>query len=170
MDSWIQTFTGKHIDVFNPKVEDIDIIDIAHALAMKCRFNGHSNSFYSVAEHCVRMTIWPLPGDVRLRLMHDAAEAYIPDVSTPIKERLNFHNIIEDNLFKIISLKFQLPLYNNDIRKADQIMLATEIRDLMNDPKDWGLQYQPYSSRIKPWRWQHAKKIFLLIAEGVGLK
>src|SRR5437867_735279 len=50
---WLRTFTGKVIDPTNIKVSDIDLIDIGHALSNICRFGGHSNTFHSVAEHCL---------------------------------------------------------------------------------------------------------------------
>lgn len=48
---WIQTYSGKKFEPLNPSIDSIDIIDIAHSLSMICRFNGHSQRFYSVAEH-----------------------------------------------------------------------------------------------------------------------
>ena len=50
---WLQTFTGKKIDLINPTREMVDIEDIAHSLSMICRYNGHCRDFYSVAEHSV---------------------------------------------------------------------------------------------------------------------
>jgi len=49
---WIQTYTGKPFWILEPHADDIDIVDIAHALSMLCRYNGHTKRFYSVAEHC----------------------------------------------------------------------------------------------------------------------
>ena len=50
---WIQTYSGKKFYPLDPRPEDIDIRDIAHALSLNCRFNGHCRCFYSVAEHSV---------------------------------------------------------------------------------------------------------------------
>jgi hypothetical protein len=170
MESWIQTYTGKHFDIFNPRIEDICIEDIAHGLSLQCRFNGHCNKFYSIAEHCIRMACWDLPGDPKQRLFHDAAEAYIGDIPSPIKQNLSEFEKIEENLLEIIFKKFKIQLYNKDIiKKADLIMLATEVRDLMNNPNDWKSLPTPYHEKINPWDWKLAQVIFIKTAEGYGI-
>jgi hypothetical protein len=54
--NWIQTFTGRQYWPLDPREGDVYIEDIAHALSLQCRFTGHCRSFYSVAEHCVRVS------------------------------------------------------------------------------------------------------------------
>lgn len=88
--SWMETYTGRKFWPANPRAQDITIFDIAHALSLKCRYNGHSKSFYSVAEHSVALALYArvreLPVATQLELlMHDGAEAYLPDVPRPIK-------------------------------------------------------------------------------------
>ena len=74
--SWLQTYTGKKFYPFDPREEEVDILDIAHALSQLCRFGGHTKEFYSVAEHCVLVSMC-CPSEVKLLgLLHDAAEAY----------------------------------------------------------------------------------------------
>ena len=51
MKRTVYTYSGRLVDVLNPKPGDIAPEDIAHALACTCRFNGHSRGFYSVAQH-----------------------------------------------------------------------------------------------------------------------
>ena len=177
-NTWTQLYTKKEFDIFNPKVEDIDIQDIAHALAMKCRFNGHCDQFYSVAEHCVRMSFWDLPGSPEWCLMHDAAEAYLPDIARPIKPTTYFQyqnrfikfEEIENNILNLISQRFNLSPYNKDeIKKADDIMCATEARDLMGNPTNWDLPFSPYSEKIKPWSWRKAERNFLKMAKQLNI-
>jgi 5'-deoxynucleotidase YfbR-like HD superfamily hydrolase len=98
----IATYTGKLISCLDPRPEDIDIGDIAHALSLICRFNGHCNRFYSVAEHSVRVSVLAaelaeseslaehlVTRAALLGLMHDAAEAYPPgDLAGPVKRYL----------------------------------------------------------------------------------
>lgn len=107
----IQTKGGHQIDLENPAVEDIDIEDIAHSLSMQCRYNGHVRKFYSVAEHCVHVSkataqvgYLPLWG-----LLHDAGEAYVSDIITPIKECLPKFNEIEAKVLGVVAEKFSLP-------------------------------------------------------------
>jgi hypothetical protein len=90
----MMTYTGKLIDIERPRLEDIDIRDIAHALSMTCRFGGHCRDFYSVAEHSLLVEqygkLGPWKGEWNPRyglhfLLHDAAEAYLGDVINPLK-------------------------------------------------------------------------------------
>lgn len=131
--SWIHTFTGKKFFPFNPKTEDIDIVDIAHALSNKCRFNGHTNRFYSVAQHSV---IVSLITDSLEGLLHDAGEAYLPDVPSPIKGFLPLLVEAENNIMKCVTKKFTLCWCTDtdyNVKMADKVALLTEIRDLMGN-------------------------------------
>jgi hypothetical protein len=94
MNSYIITASGRRVHIFRPKMSEIDFGDIAHSLAMQCRFNGHTPRFYSVAEHCchVHDMMFDGPEDecrALAGLLHDAAEAYIGDIVTPLKRKLH---------------------------------------------------------------------------------
>jgi hypothetical protein len=54
---WIQTFSGRRFYPADPRPDDMDIGDVAHALSMVCRFNGHVRFHYSVAQHAV-LSAW----------------------------------------------------------------------------------------------------------------
>lgn len=144
----IQTYTGKMVDPTNLKVDDIDIVDIAHALSNKCRFGCHCRVFYSVAEHSLRLSYHPeLPSEHALwGLLHDAAEAYIGDVTTPLKQklRLRSENVgldeLEQEILGTIASCYDLqPLGMPQIvNTVDQHMYATEAADLMTvDMSRW---------------------------------
>jgi uncharacterized protein len=85
---WIQTYTGRRVYPLDPSPEDIDIADIAHALSNVCRFTGHVREFYSVAQHSVIVSECVPAPFALLGLMHDAPEAYIGDISRPLKKSL----------------------------------------------------------------------------------
>ena len=98
MDNWIMTYSGTPIAPLDPTPDDIKVVDIAHALAMTCRWAGHCHTFYSVAEHSVRvadlcvalgekegLSKAELKDLEMLGLMHDATEAYVGDIPRPIK-------------------------------------------------------------------------------------
>lgn len=87
-NDWIQTYTGKKFFPLHPHQNEYVIEDIAHALSMKCRFAGHCNAFYSVAEHSVKVSRIVAPESQLWGLLHDAAEAYLPDVCQPIKSQI----------------------------------------------------------------------------------
>lgn len=126
----INTLSGKEINPYAPKAEDIDIRDIAHALSMQCRFNGHVPRFYSVAEHSVLVSDL-LPDNLKLAgLLHDAAEAYLGDVISPIKVNMANYLDLEAQMEAVIFESFGLnPDLIKDIKYADQYALSLE--------KDW---------------------------------
>jgi hypothetical protein len=131
----IRTYTGKYLDVFNPDPEQIDILDIAHALANTCRFGGHTREFYSVAQHSI-MVAELVPPELKLQaLMHDAAEAYLTDIPTPIKKRLPGYVELEDNLMKVIAARFGFdwPMAD-EVKAADKAELEYEWYNYMNPP------------------------------------
>lgn len=105
----IYTHTNRLVNPLNLRPLDIDIIDIAHALSHLCRFTGHTRQFYSVAQHSVELSYHVDPDNARWALLHDAAEAYLGDVATPIKECLPIYRQWEDNALAIIARSFSLP-------------------------------------------------------------
>jgi 5'-deoxynucleotidase YfbR-like HD superfamily hydrolase len=86
--SWIQTYTGKPFWPLEPELGEIDIVDIAHALSMQCRYSGHTKRFYSVAEHSVHISNSVSPENALWGLLHDASEAYLVDIPRPLKPYL----------------------------------------------------------------------------------
>lgn len=167
----ILTYTGTFLDPLNPESSEIHLNDIAHSLAMLCRFTGHSSKFYSVAEHSVRIselleerefdTSSLLAG-----LLHDAAEAYLGDISYPIKHENEVGELFqqhEDRLTPIIFKKFELAWPpSEEIKWADRVLLHTELRDLMPYPNDhFTLEgYEVLPETIKPWGPEQAEAEF----------
>lgn len=109
--------------------------DIARGLGHTCRFNGQCSEFYSVAQHSIHVA--ELVNEDRLRLpalLHDAAEAYIGDIITPIKQLLPFMFWLERRIQRQLWRHFGLEVSAEDwaeIKKADLRALATEKRDLL---------------------------------------
>lgn len=81
----IETHTGLYLDLANPKPEQISIRDLARGLSQVCRFGAQTNRFYSVAEHSVRCSLHAPVGYRLAALLHDAHEAYIGDITAPMK-------------------------------------------------------------------------------------
>ena len=114
IENWLQTRTGKLVDVQNPTPDMVDLEDIAHALSMTCRYAGHCCEFYSVAEHSVLVATLGHRHDLAPEfnlalLMHDAAEAYIGDIISPVKRLLApGSNELENRWLAAIEKKFDL--------------------------------------------------------------
>lgn len=130
MNGIIETRTGLAVNVLEPQPEMIDVNDIAWALSHICRFMGHSSRFYSVAEHCIRGSILCSPENVLWFLMHDAAEAYVGDIASPLKTEA--HREVEKRVLRVIATKYGLswPM-PTEVHEIDTRMLATEARELM---------------------------------------
>jgi 5'-deoxynucleotidase YfbR-like HD superfamily hydrolase len=129
----IRTNSGVFMNVFEPTLEMIQIEDIAHALASLPRFGGHLNKHYSVAQHSVMcaMRVTTLE-DKRAALLHDASEAYMLDIPTPIKAKLPDYKIYEANLMTKIAEKFsfEFPL-SKEVKRVDEEMLHLEWDNLV---------------------------------------
>ncbi len=151
---WIQTYTGRQFWPLDARCEEIVIEDIAHALGNICRFAGHSRMFYSVAQHSVLVSRI-VPAEFALwGLLHDAGEAYLGDVVTPLKS-LDFmtpYREAEDILMKVVCERFGLSHRRPKcVWEADRIALATEHRDLMPmRPQKWADLPEPLPERIDP--------------------
>lgn len=141
MSPWIETVSGISFEFLEPKPEQIDIEDIAHALSMTCRYTGHCREFYSVAEHSSLCSLL-LPPELKLAgLLHDASEAYITDVASPIKAHLSNYQAIEDGIMEVVAKKFgfEYPLHPA-VKYVDLVMLSTEAWHLMGGQgKNWDL-------------------------------
>jgi uncharacterized protein len=177
--SWILTSTGRQFYPLQPRAEDVCLEDIAHALSLKCRFTGHCREFYSVAQHSVLVSEYlaaqgATPELQLAGLLHDAAEAYLPDVATPIKEALyvvdpllhpEAFGVTEYRLLHAICelLGVQSGLcYLPQIKLADRVLLMTEKRDLMaTPPEPWDHAVPHLWNTIIPQPPREAKQSFL---------
>lgn len=169
---WIQTLSGNAFEIFNPQPSMFRINEIAHALALQNRFNGHTKFPYSVAQHSVNVSKllreWGLPTKtVFAGLMHDAAETYVGDLVSPIKREIPEFQVIEERIVKALSERFgftyPMPW---SVGKADMALLMTERRDLLAaSPREWfegeGLIPLPEWS-IEELGWRKAKDLFIL--------
>lgn len=167
---WMQTFTGRMFWPLDPRPDEVSIVDIAHALSLQCRFGGHCKSFYSVAEHSVRVSLI-VPSDLKLwGLLHDAAEAYLVDLPRPIKHSSTMgseYRAIERRVMHAICEHFGLPIAEPPaVKHADEVMLATEARDLLGKPPaPWCELPSPIQEKILPHDPAVAKLWFIHVFE-----
>lgn len=145
--SFLTTNTGKRIDLLkDPDPTQFIIEDIAGGLSRICRFNGQISRFYSVAEHSIHVSEL-LPKHLQLQgLLHDASEAYICDIPTPLKLILGeAYYVIERRIMHGIGLALGVELDNlhPSVKEADRVMTVTErdkLRAARGEP--WGPEYE----------------------------
>lgn len=140
MTDYITTYTKIQVYPLEPVAEDIRIEDIAHSLSLLCRANGHYSSFYSVGAHCLNCyeeacARRETPRVKMACLLHDATEAYISDVTRPVKKNLAEYQTIEEKLAQTIYEKFlgsPLTEYEQKMVKIiDDAMLYYEFWEFM---------------------------------------
>ena len=170
---WMQTYSGKKFFPIDPRPEDIDIIDVSHALSMVCRFAGQCKQFYSVAQHSVLVS-QNVSSDAALwGLLHDAAEAYIGDLTRPLKRCLetlvgrlifNIEETIQHCIIRAFNVRYR-PAIAAEVKRADDLLVVTEARDLMAPLTD-GWRHTPengfavLSETIIPWEPARARSEF----------
>ena len=160
---WIQTHTGKQFWPMDPNPDAISIIDIATSLSRVNRFTGHTIFCYSVAQHSVYVSDI-LPKEYqKWGLLHDAHEAYVNDMVSPVKKYFPLYQEIETKLMKTMAQRFDLTWpVPKPIVEADYIILATEKRDIMGpEPASWGPLPKPANFTIEKWTVERAYKQFL---------
>ncbi|MCA9325255.1 metal-dependent phosphohydrolase [Candidatus Saccharibacteria bacterium] len=154
--TWMHTHTGRAFNFMAPTEADIDIRDIAHALSMQCRFNGHIEWFYSVAEHSINVSNETSPEHAFAALLHDAAEAYIGDMISPLKAEMPQFRVIEDRLERVIRKRFNIPVdyqpQDMEVKRADLAICVKEGRKLLPNPDlvdRWGFATDPRYSETR---------------------
>lgn len=145
---WITTYSGHTFDAANPTPADVRAIDVAHALGHLCRFTGHTSRFYSVLEHSlfvleVGRARFTGSGtfcrcDELALLLHDAHEAYINDISTPIKALIgDDYRVLKDRYDDAIAERFGFTragyFDTAFVAEADAHALRVEAWDLLPD-------------------------------------
>jgi len=141
----ITTYTGKHFDPIKPDKSTIDIRDIAHALSLTCRGNGHVKNFFSVGQHCVYCAKEAEARGYSRRvilgcLLHDASEAYMSDVPRPFKEMLTEYQKLEDKLIDLIYEHFLGSVLTEDeqrkVKEIDDDILYFDMIELLDVPQE----------------------------------
>lgn len=145
MSDYITTYTGIHIIPTRPDARLIRIEDIAHALSLTCRGNGHVKTFFSVGQHCIHCSLEAeargFSKKVALAcLLHDAAEAYMSDVPRPFKQYLDRYRDFEEQLLALIYTKYLgSKLTEREsalVKEIDDDMLCYDLSILLNEPQE----------------------------------
>ncbi|WP_315921587.1 hypothetical protein [Mesorhizobium sp. SP-1A] len=171
---WIQTYCSRQFWALDPRPEDFDIRDIAHALSMICRFNGHCLRFYSVAEHSILMAIHFIKkgeySNALWALLHDGTEAYLCDVPRPIKPYLTGYKEVEDSLMSVIATRFMLDgdIMPKAVKDVDYAILFAEAAQNMGPaPEVWSSPVEPLNVKLQYWTPEQAERNFLLVYEAI---
>jgi uncharacterized protein len=195
---WVQTYTGRAFDLSRPSSKDVRIVDIAHALATLNRYTGHAAWPYSIAQHSImvaEIVVCTRPELGLAALLHDAAEAYTNDLSSPLKALMRLDpspdvarawssfDEIAGRVDRAITKRFLaapgspgvLPADHRAIKHADLVALATEKRDLFGPAPQagWGdatgfEMPEPLDRACERWPWEKAKARFLEAFETYG--
>jgi hypothetical protein len=170
-DTEILTYTGKWFAPMEPRVNDVDIVDIAHALSLICRFTGHTKYHYSVAQHSIAVSCLCDPKTMIYGLMHDAAEAYLTDIAHPIKAGFMWNgkpfSEVEDHLMEVILNALGVPQPSTAARKEvtaiDRSVGVSESIQLMKHQLSWGrnTRVEPANYRVHPWMAEYAEQCFM---------
>ncbi len=161
VSDWVECYPShEHVDPLDLKIEQIHLHDIAHSLSMQCRYNGHVKDFYSVAEHSVLVSYMVPQEHALTALMHDATEAYLSDVTRPMKKRFKEFITWETKAWVPISEYFGLPLVMpQEVIDADDSILYYESPYLIGEHvrTTWTLFLKPRDV-ILPWPFGHRIK------------
>lgn len=175
--SWIQLYNSECFDFSRPEksIDNISIETVAHSLAHQCRYNGHCNRFYSVAEHSCHVAdrAYELSGRVDHvaleALLHDASEAILCDLPRPMKWQegaqwyLDWEREVQNTLMYTFCTKWRPSEEASKIvKQADLELLATEKAQIMSEaPLDWGGLPQPLDVQLPCYLPAAAKEQFL---------
>lgn len=167
----ITTYSGIHMNPLDPKPEDFRIEDIAHALSLICRGNGHVQTFFSVGQHCINCAreaeALSLPNRIILAcLLHDASECYLSDVPRPFKRNLPEYRQAEDHLLSVLYTKFLGSDLTEEeyrqMKQIDNVMLWYDMHELLNE--DIGSKLEIHIRISYAWRpFQDVEKEYLKI-------
>lgn len=170
-DGWIMTASGLAFYPTKPRIQDVRIEDIAHALAAASRFGGHARCPYSVGQHShiASQILEGLSGPraALYGLLHDASEAYLGDVPRPLKKLPAFegYRAAESYLQGVIYLAFGLSKHDEPehLKTVDRRLLRTEQQCLMPPAlaHEDRCDVEPYSFAIVPWTFTETRAAFL---------
>ena len=143
--AYIITYSGKKFDPIKPEKHTIDIRDIAHALSLTCRGNGHVKNFFSVGQHCVYCAKEAEARGYSSRvilgcLLLDASEAYMSDVPRPFKQLLVEYQRLEEQLIDVIYEHFIGSVLTEEeqakVKEIDDDILYFDMIELLNVPQE----------------------------------
>jgi hypothetical protein len=180
--AWIKTYTGLRFHAFNPKPDQISLVDIAHSLSKKGRFSDHCPVDYTVGEHSLHCyALLKLLGcdeqTQLIGLLHDASEAYLQDIPKPFKHFIDGYSESEDIVQNAVYMKYLGFVPTEEqykiVKMVDEIMLINEVEQLMPPDNDWFLPQVDKMIHVdlkNTMNWEDTKVDFLITALELGAK
>ena len=160
----ILLYSGNYFNFLQPECHNYLIRDIAHSLSLTNRYSGHTKYAYNVAQHSV-LCSYLVPDDYALeKLMHDASEAYLGDIASPLKQLLTEYKIIEAKVESAIAKQFGLCYpFPSCVKEADMRMLRTEFEDVVSSRfiPDCCAKFHRASFEITQWTAEYSEEMFL---------
>lgn len=161
----ILTASGFILDLASPDATGLPVKDVARGLAYEPRWRGATKSFYSVAEHSVMVSRLVPPHLAYDALWHDSLEFITGDWPSPLKVFLDREEINRRlaPIERAFEREFRFASHNPEIKVADNIAMATELRDLLPPAwMDWGQHLPPPAEEvIQPIGPEKAYELFL---------
>ncbi len=167
LSAYIQTASGRKFHILDPDPSEVYIEDIAHHLAQVNRFAGACRHPYSVAQHSVLVSRRCSKANKLWGLLHDSAEAYVHDITRPLKHSgaLPGYHAIEEAIIVAVAVRFGLSQPRpKEIKEVDERMCITERRDLLKYRSDDWTKWvtgEAYEEPIRRWNWKTARDEFL---------
>ena len=168
---FIETYTGRAFYPLKPTMDALSIIDIAHALSNQCRYAGHVQWFYSVAQHCCLLAKWlsehgGTPLDCLQILMHDAPEAYLVDIPRPVKQHMPQYRLWDHEINEVIREWMgwkKLPMLAIQDELDSRIIVDERAALMSRSGLTWGHHGDPIGIEITNWTPAEAEQTFLMM-------
>lgn len=170
LGDFMQVASGRKFWPLDPRSEEVFIEDIAHSLSLQCRYAGHCERFYSVAEHSVHLARhlrWQGVEVALWALLHDASEAYLVDIPRPVKGHLVGYKDAEAKVMAAVCQRFGLdPVMPPQVHEADNRIIGDELVNMV--PMAWHERYSdPLGVQIRCWYPAQAEEEFLATFEAL---
>jgi len=176
-NTYIITYSKIHFVPWNPNSAEVSLVDISHALSLLCRGNGHSCYFYSVGQHSINCAKEAKARGYSKRvelacLLHDGSEAYLSDITRPVKQFLTEYQAMERKLQTAIYDHFSLSNLTveeeNQVKQIDDILLYHEFLALFQEKLDLGEPVLFGDFQIQEESMKTVENNFLQYAQSLG--
>lgn len=177
-----RTASGRVLDLSLPNPDVIELEDIASHLSQLARFNGATREFYSVASHCVYVAerLYEAHGFsysiACAGLLHDAAEAYVGDMTSGLKKLFPDYRELERGWHRAVQFRFGVEFVASKlVHEADLRARLAETRDLFDGfppagDLGWPTPLEAYAAPVVSQTPADGEWAFLAMAKKLGVR